>query len=506
MLAATNSIGLKGIETYKVDVQVDLSKGLPAFDIVGLAGTTVKESRERVRAAIKNSGINFPPMRITCNLAPADVKKDSSIYDLPISIGILSAIGEIRCNDLNEYIILGELSLDGKINRVNGTLPMVIGAKALGYKKVILPFDNANEARFIDGIDVYPCGDLTEVMGFLNGTKLINPLKMIAFSEVRKAGINGVDFCHIKGQQSAKRALEIAAAGNHNVMFIGPAGSGKTMLARSMPSILPDMNFEEALEVTKIHSISGELGSVGIICERPFRAPHHGVSAAALIGGGSSARPGEISLAHNGVLFLDEFPEFQRQTIESLRQPLEDGFVTVSRVSATCRYPSSFMLIVSMNPCPCGNYGSDKECRCSEIQRNRYLNKISGPLLDRLDIVVEMAGIAYKDIESKNKAETSQDVRKRVNKARIVQYKRNGGNKANGMMNAQDIEKHIFLDGETKKLLEVAFERLGLSARAYHRILKVSRTIADLSGSEDIKKEHIMEALSYRGAEIKYWQ
>lgn len=506
MLAAISSIGLKGIETYRVDVQVDLSKGLPAFDVVGLAGTTVKESRERVRSAIKNAGYAFPAMRITCNLAPADVKKDGSVYDLSIAVGILKATGDIFCPNLEDYVLLGELSLDGRINKVNGTLPMVIGAKNLGYKKIIVPMENANEARFIDGMDIYPCTDLNQVIGFFNGKIKVEPLSTVSFSSIKKDKVNSVDFASIKGQQSAKRAIEIAAAGNHNLMFIGPAGSGKTMLARSMPSILPDMDFSEALEVTKIHSISGELGEQGIICERPFRSPHHGVSSAALVGGGSNARPGEISLAHNGVLFLDEFPEFQRHTIESLRQPLEDGFVSVARVNMTCKYPSNFMLIVSMNPCPCGNFGSEKECRCSSIQRSRYLNKISGPLLDRLDIVVEMAGITYREIDSDEKVDSSKVIRKRVNTARLLQYNRNGNCKANGSMDAKDIESHIKLDGETKKVLEFAFERLGLSARAYYRILRVARTIADLEGSGDIKKEHIMEALSYRGVEQKYWQ
>lgn len=506
MLSSINSIGLQGVETYKIDVQVDLSKGLPAFDIVGLAGTTVKEARERVRSAIKNSDIGFPAMRITCNLAPADIRKDSSVYDLPIAVGLVAAMGEIDCKNLSEYIILGELSLNGSINSINGTLPMIIGAKNLKYKKIIIPADNANEARFIDGIDIYPCSKFTEVIDFLNGKINIAPLKTISFKEIKKETVSTVDFADIKGQQSAKRALEIAAAGNHNVLFIGPAGSGKTMLARSMPSILPDMTFEESLEVTKIHSISGQLGEKGIICERPFRAPHHGVSSAALIGGGANANPGEISLAHNGVLFLDEFPEFQRSTIESLRQPLEDGFVTVSRVNATCKYPSSFMLIASMNPCPCGNYGSEKECRCSNTQRIRYLNRISGPLLDRIDIVIEMAGISYDDIDTKQSAESSEAVRKRVNNARSIQVKRNSNGIANGMMGLKDIEKHIVIDDETKNVLRFAFNRLGLSARAYYRILRVSRTIADLSGSKDIEREHIMEALSYRGAEAKYWQ
>lgn len=505
MLAAINSIGLKGIETYKVDVQVDLAKGLPAFDIVGLAGITVKESRERVRSAIKNTDIKFPAMRITCNLAPADIKKDGSVYDLPVGVGILCAMGEICCDDIDEYIIMGELSLDGHINKINGALPMVIGARNLGYKKVIIPEDNANEARFVSGMEIYPFKNLEQLIGFFNGQIKVTPLKTVDFSDVKKASGVSVDFNQIKGQQTAKRALEIAAAGNHNIMFIGPAGSGKTMLARSIPSILPDMTFEEALEVTKIHSVSGLLGQAGIISERPFRSPHHGVSCAALVGGGNNARPGEISLSHNGVLFLDEFPEFQRQTIESLRQPLEDGFVTVSRVNMTCKYPSSFMLVISMNPCPCGNFGSDKECRCTHSQRNKYLNKISGPLLDRIDIIVEMSSVSYSDIEDDSSIESSRDVQRRVNSARRIQQHRNSGEKPNGAMEQKDFEQHVKLDKDTKKVLEYAFERLQLSARSYYRILKVSRTIADLADSEGIKKEHIMEALSYRGVENKYW-
>ncbi len=508
MLAKINGFALDGLDGYAVTVEADISNGLPSYELVGLASIATKESKERIRSAIKNSGYLYPQKKITVNLAPADTKKEGPSFDLGIAIAILCASEQIKSNIYKNYVFIGELGLDGGLRHVNGIMPLIISAMQQGYKNFILPTCDAVEASYVGGINAYAFDNLVEVADFLKGSEK-EPVLTREFSAEEAVGVKGFDFKDVKGQTVAKRALEIAVSGGHNVIMIGPPGGGKTMLAKCVPSIMPDMTFEEAVEVTKIHSIAGELDqSVGIVRRRPFRSPHHTVTIPALIGGGTKSKPGEVSLANLGVLFLDEMPEYQRNALESLRQPLEDRKISVSRVQRTINYPANFMLVASMNPCPCGNYGSKtSECRCTPQQIHNYLSRLSAPLLDRIDLQIEVDNLTYDEFRGKEQAESSAEIKVRINKAREIQRKRflGDGILTNAEMTENLIKKYCAIDEQSERLLKMAFERLNLSARGTSRILKVARTIADLDGSENIKSSHLAEAIQYRQLDRRYY-
>ena len=509
MFSKIKSVGLLGLESYMIDVELNISGGKYSMEVVGLPDTAVSEARDRIIAALHNSGFEMHmTSHYTFNLAPADIKKEGSLYDLPMAVAVLSATKQIM-GDYKNAAFIGELSLSGEIKSVKGVLPMVMSAKDNGLKDIYVPFENGEEAAVIDGINIYAIKNLKELVDHINDFQKLNPVELKPFKHYALADFLP-DFKDVKGQYEVKRALEVAAAGGHNVMMIGPPGSGKSMLAKRIPTILPDITVDEALETTKIYSLSGRLSKDNpIINYRPFRSPHHSVSPAGLSGGGTIPKPGELSLAHNGVLFLDELPEFSRNTMEVLRQPIENGTITISRAACALTYPCSVMLICAMNPCPCGYIGHPtRTCSCPHGAPARYLSKVTGPLLDRLDIHIEVPPVDYAQLSESEAGEPSSAIRERVNKARKIQIERFKGTNisCNAKMTSSLTRKYCVLSASASKTLELSFERLGLSARAYDKILKVARTIADLDGSENIENKHILEAIQYRSLDRKFWK